>query len=250
MDQSEFELQLQIWKDLAISKQVLMSAAADALGLDPDCNTNELKNALDSIIERSRNADTAIKKAEEKAHTAIEAMEQKIKHSEQITEEILTAKDEAEAACKAAEQRVIAARTSNAEEIKKIKKQLADEQKKLKTINTSLGDTPENVIKKLKTLKKQKMDSTSAQKRLEEATRSIRKEKQILEQRLENIESAIKNCSKMADQYRECHKVCSTMHDLLKDSDDRPKLPDLNENLLEDIEEASKSLEKESHLSS
>ena len=32
MDQSEFELQLQVWKDLAISKQVLMGAATDAEG--------------------------------------------------------------------------------------------------------------------------------------------------------------------------------------------------------------------------
>ena len=43
VDQAEFEVQLQVWKDLAISKQVLIGAATDALGLDPECESAELK---------------------------------------------------------------------------------------------------------------------------------------------------------------------------------------------------------------
>ena len=33
----DVDIQLQVWKDLAISKQVLMGAATDALGLDAEC---------------------------------------------------------------------------------------------------------------------------------------------------------------------------------------------------------------------
>ncbi|MCW8964764.1 MAG: hypothetical protein OQL16_13295 [Gammaproteobacteria bacterium] len=244
MDQSEFELQLQVWKDLAISKQVLMGAATDALGLDPDCETDELKTALDAAIKRSMEADANISEAQEQARVAVEVMEQKVKASEQASEEALTARDEAETALKAIEQQIIAARAANAEEVKKAKKQLAEEQKKLKAINVSLGDTPENVVKKMKAMKKQKTDDANAKKRAEDATRAIRKEKQTLEQRLKAIESAIKESAEMVEKYRECHEACTTMHGLLKDSDDRPELPVLNDKLLEGIEEAAKSLDE------
>jgi len=243
VDQAEFELQLQVWKDLAISKQVLMGAATDALGLDPDCKTDELKTALEAAIKRSMEADADISAAKEQARLAIEVMEAKVKDSKQAEDASLTVKEEAEDALQAIEKQIIAARNANAEDIKKAKKLVADEQKKLKAINVNLGDTPENIIKKLKTLKKQKTDDANAKKRAEEATRAIRKEKQTLEQRLKNIESAIKDSAEMMEKHREMHEACSTMHDLLKDSDDRPDLPVLNEKLLEGIEEAAKSLE-------
>ena len=43
----DVDIQLKVWKDLAISKQILMGAATDALGLDAECSTEELKEALD-----------------------------------------------------------------------------------------------------------------------------------------------------------------------------------------------------------
>jgi len=221
-----------------------MGAATDALGLDPDCETDELKTALDAAIKRSMEADANISEAQEQARVAVEVMEKKVKDSAQAAEEALTARDEAETALKAIEQQIIAARAANAEEVKKSKKQLADEQKKLKAINVSLGDTPENVVKKMKAMKKQKTDDANAKKRAEDATRTIRKEKQTLEQRLKGIESAIKESAEMVEKYRECHEACTTMHGLLKDSDDRPELPVLNDKLLEGIEEAAKSLDE------
>jgi len=243
VDQAEFELQLQVWKDLAISKQVLMGAATDALGLDPDCETDELKSALEAAIKRSMEADADISEAKEQARVAVEVMEQKTKDSEKARAEADTAREEAESALQAIEQQIVAARTANAEEIKKAKKLLSDEQKKLKAINVSMGDTPENVVKKLKALKKQKTDDANDRKRAEEATRAIRKEKQTLDQRLTNIESAIKDSADMVEKYRELHETCSKMNDLLKDTDDTPVLPVLNEKLLEKIEAAAKSLE-------
>ena len=51
----DVEVQLQVWKDLAISKQILMGAATDALGLDAECSTEELKSALKLSDEQVRN---------------------------------------------------------------------------------------------------------------------------------------------------------------------------------------------------
>ena len=56
----DVDVQLQVWKDLAISKQILMGAATDALGLDSECTTDELKAALDQAIKRARDADIKI----------------------------------------------------------------------------------------------------------------------------------------------------------------------------------------------
>ena len=53
----DVEVQLQVWKDLAISKQILMGAATDALGLDSECSTDELKSALDQAIQRAKDAE-------------------------------------------------------------------------------------------------------------------------------------------------------------------------------------------------
>ena len=133
MDQAEFEVQLQVWKDLAISKQVLIGAATDALGLDPECDSDELKTALNKAIKRSMEADADIAEAREQARVAIEVMEKKVKDSEQATNDALEAKEKAEADVAAMEQQVAAGRAANADEVKKIKNQLAEEQKKLNT---------------------------------------------------------------------------------------------------------------------
>ena len=244
VDQEEFELQLQVWKDMAISKQVLIGAATDALGLDPDCDSDTLKTALDKAIKRSMEADANIEEAREQARVAIEVMEKKVKDHEKTTEEASTERDEAIADLQTVEKQMQFARESNAEEVRKIKKQLAEEQKKLKAINVSLADSPENVIKKLKSLKKQKADESDARKRAEEATRTIRKEKQTLEQDLKNIESAIKESAELAKSFRDLHEAGTQMKEMLKDADDVPALPVLNEKLLESIEKAASSLEE------
>ena len=53
MSQTDIDIQLQVWKDLAISKQILMGAATDALGLDAQCSTDELKSAMNKAIKRA-----------------------------------------------------------------------------------------------------------------------------------------------------------------------------------------------------
>ena len=63
----DVDIQLQVWKDLAISKQILMGAATDALGLDAECSTEELKEALNKAIQRARDADINIQQTRSQA---------------------------------------------------------------------------------------------------------------------------------------------------------------------------------------
>ena len=53
MTASDTDVQLKVWKDLAISKQMLMNAAITALKLDKDCSQEELKQALETTISRA-----------------------------------------------------------------------------------------------------------------------------------------------------------------------------------------------------
>lgn len=82
MDQAQLDLQLKVWKDLAISKQILMRTAASALKLDPDCSQEELKEALEKTIKRGEQADAEVLAAREQAKQAIAEMEKKLAAAE------------------------------------------------------------------------------------------------------------------------------------------------------------------------
>ncbi len=233
MDQTELEAQLKVWKDLAISKQMLIQTSTDALGLDPDCSTFELKEALDRAIKRAMEADATISEAEDRASVAVSAMEQKMEESEK-------AKDVAEAtvaAAVAAEEdmktRMAAAREANAKELKKATTELATKQKELKAINKALADTPENVVKKLKALKKDKFDEATARKAAESKAREVRKEKQEVEAELAEANLTIENGVKLAEAYRALYKTCEEIK-----ADDKD-MPELDEALLLAIEPES-----------
>ena len=71
-------MQLKVWKELAISKQVLMRTAADALKLDPDCAPEELKQALESALKKIAEADASVVSAQAQAKTAIASTEKKL----------------------------------------------------------------------------------------------------------------------------------------------------------------------------
>jgi len=230
VDQAKLELQLKVWKELAISKQILMQAATDALGLDPDCKPEELKLALDGAIKQGIEADVNVSKAREQASLAIAVMEKKVAASERtqvIAEDtkadMLTVKEKSE-------QDMTVERVAHAKEMKKIKDLLAAKESALKTINKALADTPENVIKKLKALKKQKDDEATARKQIEANVTTLRKEKRQLEQRLSEIQE---NSKKLAAQHRALHEQLGT------NAEEKP-LPELDEELLETIEKVGK----------
>ena len=248
MDQADLELQLKVWKDLAISKQILMRTASDALGIDPDCSAEELKIVLDAAIKKSINADASISEAREQANAAIAVMEKKIAASEKAQALAEDAKAQALAAQEKAEQLTVESREAQAKEMKKLKAQLADTEKTLKSINKALADTPENVVKKLKTLKKQKDEESAARKVVSNEVTSLRKEKRAQEQRITALKATLEQSGKLVEQYRELHTQCEAMHEQLKplvdDAETLAAVPALDEQLLEGIEEAAKAEEK------
>ena len=74
----DVDVQLKVWKDLAISKQILMGAATDALGLDAECSSDELKQALNRAIERARDADINIQETRSTAERQVTEYREKV----------------------------------------------------------------------------------------------------------------------------------------------------------------------------
>jgi chromosome segregation ATPase len=246
--QADLKVQLQVWKDLAISKQVMMGAATDALGLDPECSTDELKEALDKAVKQGLEADAEIKKAQERASLAIADMEKRLAENQKEVFLAEAAKKDALNSLQVTKQQMVADRTASTKELKSIKKQLAEKQKSLKALNIALADTPENVIKKLRLLKKQKNVESDARKRAEGDGRSLRRQLKQLEKRMADAQTTLGHSTKLVENYRNLHKLCETLHEQLKplveDAQDLPVIPELDEQLLESIERAVDSEEK------
>ena len=240
MEQAEQDIQLKVWKDLAISKQVLMRAATDALGLEPDCGADELKKALDAAIKKGMEADINVSKAREQADHAIAVMEKKVATSEKAQANAEASEAESRAAKEKYENDMSVERAAHIKEMKKLKDLVSTKENQIKAINKALADTPENVIKKLKALKKQKNDEATARKQIEATVTSLKKDKRQLEQR---ANEAQENAKKLAELYRGLHEIGTRLHEQLGD-DAKQALPELNEELLEAIEKAGNGKSK------
>lgn len=242
MSQTDNDIQLQVWKDLAISKQILMGAAADALGLDAECSTDELKAAMNKAILQAKNADITIIETREQTEKEISRMEAQVASSDQALNDALELVAGAESARKAAESKLLTGRAENAEALKKVRAEVTDKQNKLKAISKALADTPENVIKKLKTLKKQKLDEAKLRTQTESKLQSIRKAKTKLEGDLENSKALVARSAPLISQLKELHAIAKKQRKKIKSlSDDKKNLieiPKLDEELLETIEKA------------
>lgn len=248
MDQVDLELQLKVWKELAISKQILMNAACEGLGIDPDSSADVLKLALDAAIKKSIEAEANISEAQEHAKTAIGVMDRKVATSEKAQAIAEAARDEAIAARQKTEQLMVNMREAQDKELKAIKAQLIEKDKTMKAINKALADTPENVIKKLKTLKKQKDDEADERKLIANEAATLRKDKRVQEQRVATLKAVVEQGGKLAEKHRDLHKQCETMHEqfkpLVTDAQSLAPVPALDEKLLEAIEQAVKNEEK------
>ncbi|MFB3058597.1 MAG: hypothetical protein ACE1ZB_02585 [Gammaproteobacteria bacterium] len=242
MSQTDNDIQLQVWKDLAISKQILMGAAADALGLDAECSTDELKTAMNKAILQAKNADITIIETRKQTEKEIFRMEAQVASSEQAMNDALELAAGAETTRKAAESKLVTGRAENAEALKKTRAEVTDKQNKLKAISKALADTPENVIKKLKTLKKQKMDEAKLRTQTESKLQSIRKQKTKLEGELENSKALMAQSAPLIAQLKELHAIAKKQRKKLKslsdDKKDLVEIPKLDEELLETIEKA------------
>lgn len=238
MSQSQQDIQLKVWKELAISKQMLMRAATDALKLDPECTQEELKAALEGALKKVAQADTDLFNAKEEAKAAIAALEKKVAATEERLSAAQKAAAEATAAQEEAEQRMANQRTAAARELQTVKDRLAEREKALKAINTALADTPENILKKLNTLKKQKQEEADARRQIESTLNALRAEHRQQDQRSADV---LRNSTTLVSRYRDLHALTLQLVEQLKplvaDAKTLPVIADMDKDLLEAIEQ-------------
>jgi colicin import membrane protein len=238
--QAQQDLQLKVWKELAISKQVLMRSAAEALKLDPDCSQDELKEALDAALKKVAAADASVVQAQNQARQSVALAESKLSQSEKAKGIAEAALAELQAKQERAIQQMATDRAVAAKEIQKLKDGLAEKDKALKAINAALADTPENVIKKMKALRKEKQDEADARRQIESNLATLRKEKRDQDQQL-------KDALLLVTQYRDLHAFAAKLHEqlkpLVKDAKDLEALPELDTKFLDGIEKPKSALE-------
>ena len=240
MNQTDTDIQLQVWKDLAISKQILMGAATDALGLDAACTTDELKAAMNKAIQQAKEADITVVTTREKAENEIADMQDQLAIADQARIEAEEKVADSLKARETAERQLTAGRAENAEVLKKARAEVTDKQNKLKAISKSLADTPENVVKKLKTLKKQKLEESRLRTQTDSKLQKFRKQNTKLEADLENQKSLNQQVLPLITTLREFDEACKKQGKKLKSlSEDKKvaiKIPSLDLEQLEDLE--------------
>jgi colicin import membrane protein len=239
VSQIDIDIQLKVWKDLALSKQVLMGAATDALGLDAECSSTELKEALEKAIKKVKEADANILETKEKAEKEVAEMKALVESSDKARKEAEERIAAAEEAREIADRALAAGRAENSEHLKKARADVADKQNKLKAISKALADTPENVVKKLKTLKKQKMDESKLRTQAEAKLKTTTKEKAKLEAQVEEQKAFIEKAGAAAEQIETLHKLCKDQNKKIKslseEKDDLFEIPKLDKELIETL---------------
>lgn len=239
MEQAQLELQLKVWKELAISKQVLMRSATDALKLDPNCSQDELKVALDAVIKKIAEADASVVNAQEQAKQMVATMEKKLAAAEKAQAIAQAAAEEIRIAQENANRQMATERANFTKEMQQMKSFVAEKDKAMKAINAALADTPENVVKKLKALRKEKQDEADGRRLVEANVATLRKEKREQEEQLKEVQE--KN-TKLVTAYRDTHAFTVKLHEQLKplvqDEKDLPAVPELDKTLIEEAEPA------------
>jgi chromosome segregation ATPase len=237
VEQAQLELQLKVWKELAISKQVLMRSATDALKLDPNCSQDELKTALESALKKVADADASVVRAQQEAKQAVTSMEKKLADSLKAQASAETTAAQLQTTLDNATKQIAIERTAIAKELQGYKDRLAEKDKAIKAINTALADTPENVLRKMKALRKEKQEEADARRQVESTANTLRKEKREQDQQLTELKD---NSAKLVTLYRELHAVCTKLQEQLKpllaQDAELPALPELDAKLLESIE--------------
>jgi len=235
-------LDLDVWKEIAIAKQILIKTATDALGLDPECSDEAFKSELENGIRQITEADSKVTVAEKRNKIALAEVNEKLESTEKERLTLETANGELLAEKQALETLLETIRKTSTEDLKKVNQQLDEKVKTLKTINVSLADTPENVVKKIKSLNKKKLDETNAKKRAEDEVRALKKEKQKLQKKVEEKDAALEESSKLVEQYRELRAFSEEQYTQLKKLSkkkaDLKSLPELDEDLLKGLDKS------------
>ncbi len=244
-------LDLDVWKEIAIAKQILIKTATDARGIDPECSDTEFKTALEIGIRQITDAESKVSIANKENQTALDAINKSLTSTEKARAELETAHGELLKEKQALDSLLESTRKTSTEDLIKINQQLEVKVKALKTINVTLADTPENVVKKLKALNKKKLDETNAKKRAEDELRAIKKEKQQLQKEIDEKKATLEASSTLVEQYRELRAFSQDQYTLLKEllkkvpkkekTDELKSLPDVDEALLKSLDSSDKS---------
>ena len=75
-------IDVDVWKEIAISKQMLIRTATDALGLDPECSEEEFKAALEKGLKEIAAADTKVATAKVEIQSTIDDLTEKLETAE------------------------------------------------------------------------------------------------------------------------------------------------------------------------
>lgn len=236
MDQTD--LDLKIWKELAITKQLLIKTATDVLGISSECSDEELKTALEENMAKVKEADERITSSRVENEAKLHELQQQLRTAEMARKLAEEENAELKSSLATTEAAMEASKESTAQEIQKLKLQVDEKSKALKKVNTILADTPENVAKKLKTLNKKKHDENAARKKAEDDARALRKKKGELEAELEALkaqEEKLKEGVKALKTFSETQR--KQLIEAVDDDTSVDELPELDEDVLNAIEE-------------
>lgn len=222
---------------------MLMNEAATALKLKDDFTAEDLKTSLETAVKRAKEADADMANTREQAQKEIDASLVSIKKADKARTDAEAQRDEAIKSQKLAEQQLANGRADNAEALKKVKRQVEEKQRELKAINTALADTPDNIVKKLKTLKKQKLDEATGRKSAEDANRVLKKETKAQKEELEELRTLSESSATLLAAYRELREFADKAKKA--GGDDLGDIPTIDASVLADIESATANEEEE-----
>jgi colicin import membrane protein len=244
VDQAQLELQLKVWKELAISKQMLMRTATDALKLDPNSSQDELKDALEKVIKQITQSELDVIDAQKLSKRSVAEVESRLSSSVKAENAARATATELQATLDRMTAAMAEERVTLAKEIQKSKERLLEKEKALKAINTALADTPENVLKKMNVLKKQKLDEATARQQIETSFSKLRTEKNEQDKKLAD---ATASTEKLVTRYRDLHESATKLREQLEPlAKDVAALPTLDDDLLEEIANPGAKKDKDS----
>lgn len=146
------DLDLKVWKELAIEKQMLMRAVTDSLGLKPEASEAEIKEGILTGVKQIADAQVTLARLNSEHKVAmsdikkqLDLVQSELTETKGIIIKLNEEKDDLE-------NRLKATREAGQAEALSLKTQLESKTRELKKINSILGDTPENAAKKIKAL--------------------------------------------------------------------------------------------------
>lgn len=224
---------LDVWKELAIHNQMLIRTVTDALGLDATAEDDELKAALQAGVKRIQDAQNLVTAAAEKNAISMAEIDKRRMVTEKARAKLEIDHIDLLAEKEKVDSLLEATRKSSLDETTKLKAQVEEKTKALKAINTMLGDTPQNVTKKIKALNKKKFDETTARQRAEEELKVVKKAKNELTKEAKASDGRIE---KLVEGYQALQTHTDAQFDQLKDLvEDKSSLttpPKLDDELL------------------